>query len=473
MAKKLFFLSVVLFLCGVVRGAQYLPVGLALTPLGATTAHSCSTKNNITPANIKHYWPGPGGTDDKTKISYPASPSWAAWQNYCVAFYHSGKDYYCFANTFLNGSQDPKVSDNNDFTYKIDGLDWESTEHYFHAKKYQNLQKAHDLFVGIKPGALPTELKKTNSTIAQALKNEPLSFGTNWAEWDKMSPYVMLKAIRAKFSQHDALKKVLLDTYPKMLVENTADAPYEENLWGASRNYTGCNLLGQVLMHVRQEFHDGKLYEFKKDDALYYYQLLSGQTAWQEDTSNVNTYVPDDYRDELKKVPPSKTADVLRILFLNYDPNLKWRVHLYMDQNILRGYENATEIEKNKVSQALANALKSDDKNKIAENVIVLKAVKHDNKTFGFACRYLKAPTTLPLAPLANIASNNRIEKETKDMLLDENAMNTAVNKMKQNNVIPQDTPLPYPPTTETEPKPVVDDSDLIKFVQVLHGMTA
>ena len=65
----------------------------------------------------------------------------------------------------------------------------------------------------------------------------------------------MLKAIRAKFSQHADLKNMLLNTDNQILVE---DAGQHDNVWGAGANYMGINHLGRILMHVRDELRTGQ-----------------------------------------------------------------------------------------------------------------------------------------------------------------------------------------------------------------------
>ena len=59
----------------------------------------------------------------------------------------------------------------------------------------------------------------------------------------------MLAALRAKFTQHDELKAVLLGTGDAELVEHTANDRY----WGDGGDGSGKNRLGALLMQVRAE----------------------------------------------------------------------------------------------------------------------------------------------------------------------------------------------------------------------------
>ena len=74
----------------------------------------------------------------------------------------------------------------------------------------------------------------------------------------------MLQACRAKYSQNPDLKQALLDTGDKILVE----AALKDVVWGIGRGldypfledeskWLGQNLLGKVLMQVREELRNG------------------------------------------------------------------------------------------------------------------------------------------------------------------------------------------------------------------------
>ena len=76
--------------------------------------------------------------------------------------------------------------------------------------------------------------------------------------WDKYKYQVVKKANLLKFSQDENLMKMLIDTYPKIIVEAS---PYDV-IWGIGmnaneegindeKNWRGTNLLGKVLMEIR------------------------------------------------------------------------------------------------------------------------------------------------------------------------------------------------------------------------------
>jgi len=82
--------------------------------------------------------------------------------------------------------------------------------------------------------------------------------GYNEEEWAKVREEKMYGACMLKFGLNSKLRKQLIDTYPKILVEGTPMDP----VWGVmikwdddrildEKNWKGQNLLGKVLMRVR------------------------------------------------------------------------------------------------------------------------------------------------------------------------------------------------------------------------------
>jgi ribA/ribD-fused uncharacterized protein len=85
-------------------------------------------------------------------------------------------------------------------------------------------------------------------------------------KWDAVSYDKMLIACRAKYSQNDWLKNMLLKTGDRILVE----ASPIDTIWGVGlhedndsildeKNWLGENRLGRVLMQVRDELNAGML----------------------------------------------------------------------------------------------------------------------------------------------------------------------------------------------------------------------
>jgi len=68
-------------------------------------------------------------------------------------------------------------------------------------------------------------------------------------DWDQVKRSVMKECCLAKFLQHPDLRKQLMDTGMEELIE---DSPVDW-YWGCGKDGTGQNVLGQVLMEIREE----------------------------------------------------------------------------------------------------------------------------------------------------------------------------------------------------------------------------
>ena len=78
--------------------------------------------------------------------------------------------------------------------------------------------------------------------------------------WGVISKKVVKRGTSLKFRQNDDLKKLLIDSHPKKLAEAS---PFDRK-WGIGlsigdprireeENWRGLNLLGEILMEVREE----------------------------------------------------------------------------------------------------------------------------------------------------------------------------------------------------------------------------
>lgn len=117
----------------------------------------------------------------------------------------------------------------------LDGVDWPTTEHYFQAKKFEGT--THE-----------TEIRNASSASESAKmgrdRKRPLR-----ADWEQVKDDVMRTAVRAKFTQHESLQKILLSTGDAILVEHTVNDFY----WGDGGDGSGKNMLGRILMEIRDE----------------------------------------------------------------------------------------------------------------------------------------------------------------------------------------------------------------------------
>ncbi len=117
--------------------------------------------------------------------------------------------------------------------FMLDGKEWPSVEHYFHAQKFSSSPEYQEK---IRAASEPNRAKTLGSSKEFPIRND----------WDTYREEVMRKALKAKFEQNPNLKQLLASTAPRPLVEDTMDA-----YWGQGRNKKGKNRLGILLMELR------------------------------------------------------------------------------------------------------------------------------------------------------------------------------------------------------------------------------
>lgn len=122
------------------------------------------------------------------------------------------------------------------FPIKIDKIEYQTNEHYFQAMKFFNTDKDH----------FWTIVKAPSPKIAKELGNSRIHRLEQ--NWDSKRNDVMRKALEAKFSQYPKLTDILLATEDAILIE---DNPWDY-YWGNGGNKTGKNMLGILLMELRE-----------------------------------------------------------------------------------------------------------------------------------------------------------------------------------------------------------------------------
>jgi ribA/ribD-fused uncharacterized protein len=139
-----------------------------------------------------------------------------------INFYSTTGEYGCFSNF----SRHPVF---------LAGKRWPTSEHYFQAMKFKGT-----------PHEEQVRMSKTPSLAANMGRSRKLPLRR---DWESVKDQVMLEAVRAKFTQHEDLKAILLATGDAKLVEHTTNDSY----WGDGGDGSGKNRLGQILMRVREE----------------------------------------------------------------------------------------------------------------------------------------------------------------------------------------------------------------------------
>jgi ribA/ribD-fused uncharacterized protein len=121
------------------------------------------------------------------------------------------------------------------FPIKIAGKNWPTSEHYFQAMKFKGQPREEEIRLAGKP----MEAARLGRDRKVPLRRD----------WESVKDNVMREAVRAKFTQHDDLRALLLSTGDARLVEHTENDSY----WGDGGDGSGRNMLGQILVEIREE----------------------------------------------------------------------------------------------------------------------------------------------------------------------------------------------------------------------------
>jgi ribA/ribD-fused uncharacterized protein len=115
------------------------------------------------------------------------------------------------------------------------GKQWPTSEHYFQAQKFEDVEHQE-------------AIRKTKSPMIAARMGRDRKKQLR-QDWESVKVGIMREVVRAKFEQHDDIRQVLLSTGDATLVEHTENDSY----WGDGGDGSGKNMLGQILMEIREE----------------------------------------------------------------------------------------------------------------------------------------------------------------------------------------------------------------------------
>ncbi|GLV55005.1 swarming motility protein [Dictyobacter sp. S3.2.2.5] len=138
-----------------------------------------------------------------------------------ISFYSVREEPYgCFSNFSRHG-------------FKIDGVWWPTSEHYFQAQKFAGTPHEESVRRAYSP-KLAAEMGRD--------RKRPLR-----PDWESVKDDIMRSAVLRKFETHAEIRDLLLSTSDEEIVENAPGDYY----WGIGRDGSGRNKLGQILMEVR------------------------------------------------------------------------------------------------------------------------------------------------------------------------------------------------------------------------------
>lgn len=119
----------------------------------------------------------------------------------------------------------------------VDGREWPSSEHFFQAQKFAGGAEEEQ----VRAARTPRDAARLGRTLPGLRR-----------DWDAVKDDAMLRALRAKFTQHPDLRAQLVATGDCSLVEHTTNDAY----WAGGGDGTGLNRLGELLMQVRAELRE-------------------------------------------------------------------------------------------------------------------------------------------------------------------------------------------------------------------------
>ena len=142
-----------------------------------------------------------------------------------IYFYSTRDKYGCFSNFSPHG-------------FELDGFYWPTSEHYFQAQK----------FVGT-PHADRIREVKTPKDAAKMGRDRSLPLRP---DWNQVKDDIMRRGVLRKFETHADIREVLLSTGDEEIVENSPIDYY----WGCGADGSGKNMLGVILMEIREVLRD-------------------------------------------------------------------------------------------------------------------------------------------------------------------------------------------------------------------------
>lgn len=113
---------------------------------------------------------------------------------------------------------------------------WMTSEHAYHAEKFGSHPEILDLL---------RESRSAHDAMTLAYANKD----KYRKDWDEIKLSVMKQILHAKVAQHPYVKKKLLESGDRELIENS----WRDSYWGWGPNKDGQNHLGKLWMEVRAE----------------------------------------------------------------------------------------------------------------------------------------------------------------------------------------------------------------------------
>ena len=170
-----------------------------------------------------------------------------------ILFYKEGEQYYEFSNFYMV-----------DIGYN--GEIWKSSEHLYQAQKFSHNQDLYQLLrntdtcgklyclANCKKSQYSSKWLVNKSIYGSLTVNDAIDkIKTNniviRTDWDRVKCDIMRYVVYLKFSTNEGLKRLLLSTENRRIIENSP----RDSFWGIGKNGDGTNMLGLILMETREK----------------------------------------------------------------------------------------------------------------------------------------------------------------------------------------------------------------------------
>jgi ribA/ribD-fused uncharacterized protein len=117
----------------------------------------------------------------------------------------------------------------------IDSKEYKSSEHYYQSKKYEDTKWEDHVRSQEKPYEAAREGRRKDLPLRE--------------DWEDVKVLVMRRILIAKFKRIEYMRNLLLSTGNAEIVEYS-DKDY---FWGRGKDGAGYNMLGKLLMEMREE----------------------------------------------------------------------------------------------------------------------------------------------------------------------------------------------------------------------------
>jgi ribA/ribD-fused uncharacterized protein len=138
-----------------------------------------------------------------------------------IFFYEN--EFYCLSNF-------------SSFKLKWKDFDYMTSEHAYHSEKFpDNLEIVKQI----------QQARSAHDAMYIAWNNKD----KYRKDWNEVKIEIMKDVLKAKIEQHPYVKKKLLDSKGKELIEDS----WKDDFWGWGENKNGQNNLGKIWMEIRNE----------------------------------------------------------------------------------------------------------------------------------------------------------------------------------------------------------------------------